>query len=268
MKARPLSYVLAFFWAFSAAALLIGLLELVGQLRPASRTDIVTLGALEALVFVLATFGVLRVHAPDRAMADALALRPADPILLATALSLGLVLQGASTSVAALVERFSPTPSEVLALRTLLLRTDTLPQTLLLTLVLCCLVPLLEELFYRGALFTSLSREHTAAGAAWATALCFALGRPDVRTWPALLLVAAALSHLRLHAGSVLPCIALHVGYSGADVAAALSGVSASGLPWPFVLACWIASAGLVVLVQYLGAHGALSRRAREQDDT
>ena len=268
MKPKPLSYGLGFVWAFAAALLLVGLLTVAGTLLPATRTDVVSLGALEALVFILASFGVLRVHAPDRSMPEALGLRPAEPYLLAAGLGLGLVLQGAVSSLSLLVERFAPTASEVLALRSLLFRTDSLARTIALIAVVCCLVPLVEELFYRGALFGGLAREHTAAGAAWATALCFALGRPDPRGWPGLLLMAAVLSHLRLNTGSVLPCIALHVGFSGADLAARLSGVGPGArLPWPFTLFCWAASILGVALVQYLGARSSLARRAREQDD-
>jgi membrane protease YdiL (CAAX protease family) len=270
MKTKPLTAGIAFAWAFCAALLLIGTLGVLATLVPSSRTDIVTLGGVEALVFIVASLAVLRVHGGSASAADALALRPTDPTLLVLGLALGLALLGPSSALQTLVERVSPTPSELLALRSELFRVDSPLRTALLVAVAGCGVPLVEELFFRGALFGGLAREHSLRTAAWVVAVCFAVTRPDLRTWPSLLAVGAAASHLRVVSGSVVPCVALHVGFNGADIAAALSGVGPAGtltrLPPAAVVSGTIMTALLVFAIQHFGARSDLARTARDQD--
>lgn len=269
-RPRPLSFVQAFLWTFVASLLLVGLLQISTGIWPVFGASLVNLGALEVLVFVSATLGVLRVHAPAATAGEALAARTTPPALLLLGLALGLALHAPAESVQRLVELVTPTPSELLALRAELFRADTPLRTAAIVLVAGCAVPLVEELFFRGALFSGLAREHSARAASIVTALCFALGRPDPRAWPALLLVGASLSYVRLVGGSVLPCIALHVGFNGAEIAAAFSGAApagaSTGMAWPALLIGWACSLGLLVAIQYAASRSDEVQRAREQD--
>ena len=61
----PLSYLLALWWTLGAAACLSWVLHLSVVLRPAAAGDVVQLGAVEALVFVLGVLGVVALHGPD-----------------------------------------------------------------------------------------------------------------------------------------------------------------------------------------------------------
>jgi hypothetical protein len=122
MDERPMSYGGAVGWAAAAAALLILLTHGIVALRPAARTDIVNLGAVEALVFVLGTFGVLSVYARGRGARQALGLRPTHPALGVFGLALGITLQLPAQSLEQLVLRAFPMSNAELLSRSLLFR--------------------------------------------------------------------------------------------------------------------------------------------------
>src|SRR5436190_1530177 len=89
---RSLSYPLACLWILGASFLILMGAQAWAAFRPAAATDLVQLGAWEALVYLLACFGVLQRHAPERPARDALGLRATHPAMLVFGLALGLVL--------------------------------------------------------------------------------------------------------------------------------------------------------------------------------
>lgn len=267
---RPLSFALAFVWTFACATLIIAGLQLLTALSPSAALDIVQLGLIQVLVFVSVIYGVLRVHAPDRTLTDGLGMRPTHPALLIFGLALGLALQIPAGSLALLIEQVAPTPPEVLAERAALLTTDRPAELAVMILVSACALPFVEELFFRGALFGGLRREHSALGAALVTALCFALSRPDIRSWPALLLLGGALSHLRMTSGSVVPCVALHVGFGAAELLALLLGISGPSsplsVPWWAIVLGWLVAGGLGAMIQTIALQSDQAAAARQED--
>jgi membrane protease YdiL (CAAX protease family) len=230
----------------------------------------VTLGAVEALAFVVVTFAVLRVHASERAPAEACGVRATSSALVMLGLALGLLLHAPTASLSALVEKVNPTPSEMLALQAELFSARSMPQMIVLVLVAGCVVPLVEELFFRGALYGGLAREFSPRVAAIVSALCFAVSRPDARAWPALLLFASVVGYVRLRSGSLLPCIALHVGYAGAEVAAGLASIggAAIGTDLRLQIFGWLGSFGLLFAVNYVSQNSDEASQARAQDET
>jgi membrane protease YdiL (CAAX protease family) len=239
-------------------------------LRPAAATDLVNLGAVEALAFTLCTFALLRIHAPGRNARVALGLRPTHPGLALVGIAQGVVLQVPAGSLRDLVERYAPTSDEVLRSRAVLLSADSWGELLAVLLVTACLAPLVEELFARGAVYGALCRSHPLAGAAAVTALCFVLLHPEWRNWPSLLLVAGTLAHLRLASGSLLPCVALHVAFNAATIVALFTGVSSVTRPlqfsWAATVTGWIAMAGLVWVAQRVAQRSEAAAWARAED--
>lgn len=266
----PLSYTGAVAWAVAAAALLQIVVSAMIVLSPGAETDIVSLGASEALVFVVFIFAVLRVHAPDRSSRDALALRPTHPALIVLGLALGLSVHFPAESFRQLVERYAPTPPEVLARRAALLSTETVAETVAVLLVVACVGPLVEELFYRGALFGALRRTRSLGGAAWVTAVCFVLGHFEPRAWPALLVVGLVLSFVRAASGSALPGLALHVGFNMVTVLTVVTGVASFGKPMDLgpgaLLGGWVVTGALLYAVQRIGESDE-ARQARREDE-
>ena len=270
MPERDLSYAQAIIWSLGAYSMLIGLTVLTDWVRPGAATDIINVGAVEALTFMLGTLAVLRVHVPARPARGALGLRPTHPALALLGFGLGLTLQVPAGSLHQLVERFSPTPEALLRSQAALLSADTVPRLVALLAVTACVAPLVEELFFRGALFGTLCRSRPVVGAAGISAICFVMVHGMWREWPALLVVSATLAYLRVASGAVLPCLALHVGFNTAAVVAIYSGFASVTRPlrfgWPVTVAGWLATVGLAYAVQQVAKRSAEAARARAED--
>lgn len=267
MKDRPLGYGLALAWALGAAVALFLLMQAV---FPAARTDIIRMGAIEALVFVLGTFAVLSVHAPSRSARDALGLRPTHPALSVFGLALGLSLKLPTAQLQQFIERFFPTPETELVRQAVLLHGGSVLRVVILLVVVACVGPLVEELFFRGALFGALRRSRSLAGAAVVTAIAFTLAHLVWRSWLPLLIVAATLSYLRAVAGSLLPGLALHVGFNSVTLIAVLTNVSPVTRPFHvgplWALMGWIVSGALLAATGFVARNSVEAERARAED--
>jgi membrane protease YdiL (CAAX protease family) len=267
---RPLSLAWAFGWTFGVVLVLLAGLELTEALRPGARTDIMNLAVWEALVYGGASFGILWFHLADHDAREGFGLRVTHPGLLALGLLLGLSAQGPAQALESLVQHFFPPSEQALAERAALLWVDGPLRAVLLVLGAACIVPLAEELFFRGALYGALRRSYGAFWAATVSSLCFVLSHLSMTSWPALLFMAALLAHLRVVSGSLLPCIALHVGFNAVAVASVFWGTASRAEPLqvpPLVVAGSLLMTGLIVFVaDRVGRMSALSRRARAKD--
>jgi membrane protease YdiL (CAAX protease family) len=267
---RRLSYATAGLWALGASLVILLGAQAWVTFRPSAATDLVLLGAWEALVYVLASFGILQIYAEGRAPRDALGMRATHPAMLLFGLAQGLVLHVPAESLAALIERYRPTPEIELIRQATMLHPASPFRSLLLVLVVACVVPLVEEVFFRGALYTTLRRSQPALGALLLTALCFVLSHQDLRLWLPFLLVSLVLTHLRAASGSLLPGLSLHVSFNALTLASVLTGVSNPGgsltFSWPVTVAGWAISLALVLAVQYLSERSPEAESARAED--
>jgi membrane protease YdiL (CAAX protease family) len=193
-------------------------------LRPGAAADVVELGAVEALVFVLGILGVVTFHGRDAPLSASLGLRATHPALAACGLVLGLVAHFPAEAIDALVQRASPESVQDLAAESTLLAASSPARLVVVLLVVACVGPLVEELFFRGALYGALRRNHPLFGAACVTMLCFVIGHLNYRKWPALLVVAVVLTYLRAASGSLLPSLAMHVAFNAVTVLAFFAG--------------------------------------------
>jgi membrane protease YdiL (CAAX protease family) len=229
-----------------------GLFQLVAYGLSLARgaLDIVTLGAAQALVYLLGIFLMLRVFEPGVPLRQSLGLRPTDVGLFVVGVALGVCLKLPAEALTEVAEGVFPTREGQLLSRAALYRTDTLAQVGSLVAVLCVSAPLVEELFFRGASYGRLVKSGPRV-AAFVSGLTFVVVHPDPRHWPALLVVAAVLSYLRLAGGSLLPCLGLHVAFNAAGVLALVTGAASATRPLDVGLlplfASWIAAGLLIV---------------------
>lgn len=266
----PFSYLLAIAWT-GLAAVLLSLVHGLGVFfRPSAAFDIVQLGAVEAFVFLLCTLFILRLHAPDATLRSALGLRSTHPALSVLGLGLGFALHYPAESIDAITRRYLPIPEKELAERATLLTAESPGRLVVLLLVVACVGPLVEELFFRGALYGALRRGHPLIGTAVVTAFCFVIGHLDYRMWPALTVVAAAMTHLRAVSGSLLPGLALHVAFNAVTVLALVTGEASVTSPPRLepvpAVSGWIATLLLAFAVQWVAARAAEARRGRAED--
>lgn len=270
MDERPMRYGGALGWAAAAVALLMLLTRAIAALRPAARTDIVNLGAVEALVFVLCTSGILWLHATGRGARQALGLRPTHPALAAFGLALGIALQLPAQSLEQLVTHYFPVPASELLSRSLLFSSGSVARVVALLLVVGCVGPLVEELFFRGALFGGVRRAESVGGAVVLSSVAFALSHLEWRNWLPLLVVAFALGYLRAVSGSLLPCLALHVGFNTVTVVGILTGVSTVTRPMhvgpALAFVGWAATLLLLYAVQVVATRSPEAEQARLED--
>jgi uncharacterized protein len=245
--------------AFQLAAY--GLSSLRGAL------DLVTLGALQALVY-LGCIGAMRRLEPAPSLRQSLGLRPTRASLCLIGAGLGLALKLPAESLTRVAERWFPAAESQLSSRAALYRADTLGQMLVLFGVLCVLAPLVEELFFRGACYGHLAQSGPPV-AALSSGATFVVAHPDLRHWPALSVVAAVLSCLRVVSGSLLPCIGLHVAFNAAGVLALATGAASATRPLEVrpgpLLASWLAGGLLLMLLPRL-ANNPGAWRARAED--
>jgi membrane protease YdiL (CAAX protease family) len=269
-KRLPITYPLAFGWTLGAASILFWLMQLSVVVRPAAATDIVQLGAVEALVFVLGVLGVLALHGNDAPLLSSLGIRPTHPALLVLGLALGLVAHFPAEAVQTIVARHVSGAGEDLRAEATLLTASSPLRLVIVLFVIACVGPLVEELFFRGALFGALRRSHGAAGAALVSGLCFVIGHLNFRIWPALAVVAVVLTHLRVASGSLLPSLAMHVAFNAVTVLAFFTGQVPLDRPptpdlWP-ALAGAVATVVLMLAVRFVAARAKEARRGRAED--
>lgn len=217
---RPASAWLVIIGVWLLLQLVIGLLA---SLSPSAVSDIVMLGACELLV--LGAFIILlsarpgasdEPSGPDAGAFDlaTLAIGRAPMLLLLASAIIGVAINPVAEWLRGGVELVWPTPEVQTNAKMELLRHDTVGRIVALFAVIGLLGPIVEELFYRGVLFTRVQRSAGVTWAAGVTCVGFAFTHADVRDWPALLVVGGALTWLRYATGSVWSSIAAHVAFN------------------------------------------------------
>jgi membrane protease YdiL (CAAX protease family) len=132
-------------------------------------------------------------------------------------------------------------------------------------------VPLVEELMFRGAFFGALVRTTSAGVAAGVTGAAFVVCHLDTRIWLPLALVAGVMSGLRLLSGSVLPSIALHIAFNAVTLTSVLLGLVPIDhrfeLSWQVALLGWLVVAALCVGAWHLAGASLDAEQARLEDE-
>jgi membrane protease YdiL (CAAX protease family) len=183
---------------------------------------------------------------------------------------LGAVLQIPITAVDNAIERRWPTPPAELAERVARLIPHSRLQAVGIVAVVVLLGPLVEELFFRGALFGRMVRSRGVRPAALAVSACFVLAHGEVKEALPLFLVALALAEVRAVSGSLWPGFLLHGAFNGVTLALAfrgkLPGGQSADLPARLVLVGTAVSLALGYLLLSLALSSELAQKARSDD--
>ncbi len=230
--------------------------------------DIALLGLTQVGVYalVLSAFA-FSLGVPLRAL---LALRAASPAVCLVAALLGVALQIPATLASNAVEHFYPSPAAELARRLARITPHSTAHGVVIFGLVAGLGPMLEEFFFRGALFGALRQRHSALVTLWVTALCFVLGHLDVRLFFPLLIAAFALGQVREQTGSVWPGFALHAAFNSTTLVAVFQGALPSGNPPPIpvfvaIFGCALAL-GLSLLMRSLALSSPVAQNARRSE--
>lgn len=278
-------YPEAFGWSFLALAALLLCAQGLVLLRPDAGQDLVSLGSLSAAVYLAFSAALVALHGsegavdkrssrtPDeRTLAKTLGLRGTHPALPLLGLALGVVAQVPADGVRRLVERVAPLSEEEVLQRAAQLSSGSALGSVLLVLVAACLVPLAEEVFFRGALFGALTRSGRRIwGAALVTSVAFTVSHADPRLWGPVGVVGLMAGYVRVASGSLLPCLGLHVGFNSVTVLGAVTGAiqpyGEVAVPWAVVAGGWLLTAALLVTVGWLARESERAAQSRREDE-
>lgn len=198
----------AFFWMLLGALLL-------GALREQALSDMVSLGALSAAVFLLTAALLVARHPAGPSVRLALGLRPVVPLVIPLAFLGGILFQIPAEGIFSWQSAYLPGAAEAAQKRLELLLPHGTLHAIALLVVLSILVPFAEEAFFRGAVFGALRRSgQRSVRAALITGVGFTLSHFDLAMLLPIGLVAAFLGFLRARTGSLWPSIFGHVGFN------------------------------------------------------
>ncbi|HSO33878.1 MAG TPA: CPBP family glutamic-type intramembrane protease [Labilithrix sp.] len=216
---RPLSFLAAAAWTLMVAVLLGVMIAIIDAVHPGAFVDVVTVATCKLLAYSLVLFALLRVHEPESSIRQVLALRrpPAILVLLGAAVGAGLS-PGAMWLDGIFSRRFPPSPQETEAFQRIF-TTPTMGKKIALVLAVVVVMPIFDELFFRGALFTPLKKGRRAETVVLATAAYDTLlAGASPRELASMLAAALVIAWIRAVSGSVFPSIAARVAFFAVQV--------------------------------------------------
>lgn len=203
-----LSYLGALGWTFGVSGLTAAVVLVASALRPGGGFDVGTLTLAVAAATLAIVLGMARVHAPEESLTELLGLRSVPVILPVLAFVAGVSLVFAVSEVDAAIAAKIPIDDETKEF----LASDTQKQRALLAL-LTLVVPISQELFYRGALFGLLEKDKPRSMVVFVTTV-LAVFPPSGHELVSGFLLAAIASHVRGLSRSIWPALALRLGFA------------------------------------------------------
>jgi membrane protease YdiL (CAAX protease family) len=255
--------------ALFATGVFLTLLIVFESLRPHAQRDVLTAFGCQAAAYLLALFVVLRRYAPDASIQRFLALRATNAGFYPLGALLGAALAAPANALYGVLERLFPShePDSI----TQMYADAALGKRIVIAVVLIGLGPLLEEVFFRGALFRPLRMNKSAVVVIAATAILFAAAHVDFRMMIPIALVGLALGALRWWSGSLLPSFFAHATFNALGfyaIATSSGSVDAEpALTSTFVVVGTIIAVLLTAIVPWLGRSTA-AQQAQREDST
>jgi uncharacterized protein len=265
---RPMNAALAGSWALGAILLLQWLLAITNAVRPAAAEDLVNGFGCQVAAYSLCLFLILRLQAPEASIREFLGVRATHPAFYGLGVLLGAALSAPVNALHAAIDRRWPSPDwNTTAIVDLY---DQAPpwKRGVMGVILVVLVPVVEEVFYRGALLQPMRRRHRTVTAVAVAAALFAVAHIEWQMFLPILFVGLALGLLRVMSGSLVPSILLHATFNGIAFYAMAQPNDAvpETIPLSFVAGGAAAAVLLAGLVHQLGKRSALAARAQERD--
>lgn len=247
---RPLTFLAAVGWTLVAQLVFVLVVQTAESLRPGASTDVVTLTAARVVAYALVFFGILRVHEPESSIRTTIALRRPRFLHAVLGLLVGAALAPAASWLNDVLTRRFPLSPEQVEATTHVFAADSTTKRVLLVVAFGVVLPLGEELFFRGALFTPLARRAGRQTVVLATAAFdtfFLVASPSGA--PAILLTVIALGVLRAQSGSIVPSALGRMAFYGVSLAPFARGVPEWEVPWQVAAAT--ATLALVLLALF-----------------
>ena len=254
-------------WSALVLFALVFTMQEVAYFVPSVSHDLVLRAGVEIVVYLVAC-ALFSARRPGRSFEDVFAFRRTSVPLLVVAALLGLSLRAPADFAGEAILKVWPMPKEVYDEYSKILVPRNFGHGVALAVVVGLAGPFVEELLYRGALFTGLRSSADPASTAMTTGFLFALAHVAPRFWPIYLVVAACLGLLRAASGSLWPCILMHGVFNGTAVVMAFSPEKSDAFVLsPLVVGVSaLASVLLVVTAVFLARRSGIAERARALD--
>jgi membrane protease YdiL (CAAX protease family) len=256
--ARPMTALLATGWALGTTFVFFVLIGALVAARPNAADDVVSIFACQAIAYLLGLFLILRTHAPDAGIRDFVGARPTSPLFYPLAVLLGGALEIPANALYNAIERRWPSQAEDTLGK--LFQGAAAPKRALIMLVVVVCGPVLEEVFFRGALFRPMRKLHPGGMVVLVTAVLFALAHPAFQMYVPIALVGLALGVVRLASGSILPSMVVHATFNAVPFVAMILSPGSADSDAP--MAPWLVVAGTAATLVILGAVFLLGARA------
>ena len=218
---RPMSAFAAAFWAFTLFGVELLCQVLTAAARGDESLDIVSLSACAVLATSILVFAVMRVHAREGSIRQAVGLTPIAPhhVLLCALAGAGLspVVEALQHRI---VSRFPYSDADVAIMERIVASAP----PVVLVVAMLVVIPLAEEVFFRGLLYGGLRASGSTAEAIIVTAVLFAVVGQDFREVPIRLLYGLVLGWLRAQSGSLVGPIVAALAYNAFDAVALVRG--------------------------------------------
>lgn len=263
----PFTPVRALVWMLgSFLTMVLGALIYLGM-DPGAGSDLVGLGIVSAASFLLVSALLISRYPGGERLSEPLGARASHPLALLVGLLIGLAAKIPAEQLNYWIEQVLPRSPEESARFAEMFRAQSALHAAALFLVIAVLVPISEEIFFRGAVYGALRRSKTPEfQAALVTALGFTFCHADVRQLLPILLMAFLLGALRTLSGSLLPGIFAHIAFNALAILGATYEVfpDVEELSWSVRLGSTGALVVLIFALGYLVGTHPRSRAARQ----
>ncbi|MDI1443663.1 CPBP family intramembrane glutamic endopeptidase [Polyangium sp. 6x1] len=270
---RPMSYLAAAGFAVGTTFVYIFFLSFIGSIRGGEdhRVDLVTSFGCQLVSTLIALFLILQLHAPSKSIRDFLGVRTTHRGFYPLAAMLGMAVQIPANALYDLIVKRWPTgqPREEMLQEEL---AGGVPKRILFFAILVVAGPLIEEIFFRGALFRPLRRRYDALGTILATSTFFAFAHLEWQLVLPIFIVGFSLGLLRSASGSLLPSCIMHGLFNGITLGSVYSRspteiADSAPIPLPVTIGGSAVTIVLLGLVYLLGKKSEEAREAREKDE-
>jgi membrane protease YdiL (CAAX protease family) len=254
-------------WSLGTTLVFLLLLGVTVAIRPGAERDQVNSFACQLAAYLLGLFLILRLHAPDASIRAFVGIRGTHPGFYGLAAAMGVALSApVDTLYDAIEHRFPTEKTEGIAA---FYAHASTAQRAVLAVIVIALGPILEEVFFRGALLQPLRRRYGGAVALVLSAGLFAVAHVEWQIFAPIALVGLALGLVRTASGSLLPSVLLHATFNGVSFYALAThpeSEAETALPLPLTLAMALAAVGLALGTHLLGQRSRLAAHARAED--
>jgi len=221
---RRMSFLAAAGWTVGLGLVASVVMELTESARPGAAVDLVNLVACRVVAVSVFLFVLLRIYAPDASVRDVLGVRPVSPLVVGLAAVAGALLSPGISLVDDIIYKRFPLSPEETDLLDKMMSVTSRGERLVLFASFGLVIPLFDELFFRGVVFRGLRRGRAEGLAVLGSAMLYGLSHMDLRALPTSLVLGLLAAWLRGRSGSITPAVLASIGANAAPLVPVLLG--------------------------------------------